>query len=145
MGSAHAQTEAETPTPHACHRHTETSFHCVQYLKNYDGDTLRVRIPGVHPMIGQNMSIRLRGVDTPEIRTRDDCEKRAALKAKSFVEERLSKAQRIDLHDVGRGKYFRFVAQVEVDGEDLSELLLNHGLALPYQGKTKPKGRWCDP
>ncbi|MBF0370483.1 MAG: hypothetical protein HQL52_13605 [Magnetococcales bacterium] len=40
----------------------------VIYRGNYDGDTIRFDIPGVHPLLGDNISIRVRGVDTPEIR-----------------------------------------------------------------------------
>lgn len=33
----------------------------------YDGDTMRVNVSGWPPVVGQNMPIRVRGVDTPEI------------------------------------------------------------------------------
>ncbi|MCO4754452.1 MAG: thermonuclease family protein, partial [Bacteriovoracaceae bacterium] len=48
-----------------------------------------------------------------------------------------------DLEEVSRGKYFRMVAKVKVDGQDLSEKLLKNGLAYPYFGKTKKKIDWC--
>lgn len=38
-----------------------------------------------------------------------------------------------------RGKYFRIVADIEVDGENLAELLLDNGLAKPYDGRNKPE------
>jgi micrococcal nuclease len=37
-------------------------------IRVYDGDTFYVDVEGLHPIIGKEMSIRIRGVDTPEIR-----------------------------------------------------------------------------
>ena len=34
----------------------------------YDGDTFKVDLKGIHPLFGDDVSIRLHGVDTPEIR-----------------------------------------------------------------------------
>jgi endonuclease YncB( thermonuclease family) len=38
-----------------------------------------------------------------------------------------------------RGKYFRIVADVYVDGSDLGQELIEKGLAKPYHGEKKPK------
>ena len=38
-----------------------------------------------------------------------------------------------------RGKYFRIVARVIADGEDISDLLIERQLADPYDGGTKVK------
>ena len=58
-----------------------------KYLSAYDGDTFRMNISDVHPIIGRDMPIRLRGVDTPEIRGRCDEEKALAIKARDFVRD----------------------------------------------------------
>ena len=71
-----------------------------KYLSNYDGDTFRVDIPDVHPIIGQNIPIRLRGVDTPEIRGRCDEEKVLAIKARDFVRDLLANAESIVLQNI---------------------------------------------
>ena len=34
----------------------------------YDGDTFRVNIASLPPIVGKNIAIRVNGVDTPEIR-----------------------------------------------------------------------------
>ena len=112
----------------------------VEYVKNYDGDTITFNIKGVHPLLGENVSVRLRGVDTPEIRGRCQAEKELALKAKRFVANILRRAKRINLRRVARGKYFRIVADVEVDGRDLKAMLLERGLGVPYHGGRK--ARW---
>ena len=126
----------------SCH-HGVSDFKCVNYLRNYDGDTITFDIPKIHPLFGRKMSIRLQGVDTAEIRTKDVCEKIAAHEAKAFVEEKLSKAKTIHLLDVSKGKYFRLVADVIFDGVSLSKVLLNRKLAIPYDGGTKPVVDWC--
>ena len=41
-----------------------------------------------------------------------------------------------------RDKYFRINARVIADGQDLSEMLVVKGLAIPYDGGTKTKD-WC--
>ena len=46
------------------------------------------------------------------------------------------------LHDMDRGKYFRILAHVRVNGEDLAGHLLQLGLAVPYTGGKKTHD-WC--
>ncbi len=120
----------------------------VIYLGNYDGDTIRFDIPSVHPLIGRNVPVRVRGMDTPEIRGKCPAEKRLAKQAKNLVRRILEAAGRITLKKTGRGKYFRIVAYVEadgvdgVDGVDVGEVLLKEGLAVLYQGGRKVN-EWC--
>ena len=40
----------------------------TQLVRVYDGDTFYVHIDGLHPIIGKNAPIRLRGVDTPDVK-----------------------------------------------------------------------------
>ena len=63
----------------------EVTFSSVEYLKNYDGDTVTVNLKGHHPLFGEAISIRVLGVDTPDRRTKNKCEKTLALRAKRFV------------------------------------------------------------
>lgn len=123
--------------------HTSSSFKCVKYLKNYDADTVTFSIPGVHPIIGKKINVRVLGVDTPEIRTKDKCEKEKARTAKKLVKNLLKNGKRIDLINVKRGKYFRIVADVIIDGVSLNQYLLKNGLAYAYDGGTKKKMNWC--
>jgi len=121
-------------------------FTGVQYVRNYDGDTITVNIPGVHPLLGHEISVRVQGVDAPEIRgARCPEERTLALKAKQFVHDLLTQAHSIVLENVKRGKYFRLVAAVRVDGRDLSTLLLENHLAVPYNGGPRSGNAavWC--
>ncbi|MEH0862303.1 thermonuclease family protein [Halobacteriovorax sp. DPLXC-1] len=123
--------------------HDASNFRCVKFVKNYDADTVTFDIPNVHPLIGSRINIRVSGVDTPEIRTKNTCEKRKGYNAKKIVRSLLKNAKRIDLENVQRGKYFRVVADVKIDGQSLSFYLLKNGLAYAYDGGTKKKVDWC--
>lgn len=123
--------------------HTETELRCVKYIKNYDADTITFDIPGLHQLVGKKMNIRVEGVDTPEIRTKNKCEKEKARHAKKLVAHLLKRAKRIDLQNIQRGKYFRIVAEVRIDGILLGEYLVKNGLGYPYKGGTKLKVDWC--
>jgi endonuclease YncB( thermonuclease family) len=108
----------------------------------YDGDTFRVNIKSYPDIVGKRIAIRLNGVDTPEIRGKCKEEKQLAKKAKSVVKTRLKRAKQIELRNMQRGKYFRIVADVYVDGKSLANILLEKKLAVRYSGSTKVKD-WC--
>ena len=108
----------------------------------YDGDTFRVDIDSLPPIVGKNIPIRLNGVDTPEIRGKCKYEKDLAIKARDFVRNKLANAKEIKLNNLQRGKYFRVVANVIVDGVSLEQELLDNELAYKYTGGKKSS--WCD-
>lgn len=124
--------------------HGPKTFKCVKYLKNYDGDTVTFNISGIHPLFGQKINVRLYGVDTPEIRTKNLCEKKQARVAKKLVSNLLKNAKRIDLENVKRDKYFRILADITFDNQSLSDVLIKNKLAYSYFGKTKLKPNWCN-
>ena len=107
----------------------------------YDGDTFRVNIASLPPIVGKNIPIRVNGVDTPEIRGKCQYEKNLALKARDFVRGKLANAKEIKLTNLQRGKYFRVVANVLVDGVSLEQELLDNELAYCYDGVKKLN--WC--
>ena len=93
-------------------------------------------------IIGQGISIRVLGIDAPEIRGKCKAEKQAALRAKKFTVSVLHNARRIELRNIKRGKYFRILADVWVDGKRLSQALIKAGHARVYKG-GKRLG-WCE-
>ena len=108
----------------------------------YDGDTFRVDIDSLPAIVGKNIAIRLNGVDTPEIQGKCQYEKDLALKARDFVRDKLINAKEIKLTKLQRGKYFRVVADVMVDGVSLEKELLENKLAYKYTGGKKSS--WCN-
>jgi len=108
----------------------------------YDGDTFKVNIKNLHPLLGERINIRVSGVDTPEIKGKCELEKKLARKAKQITVSFLRAAKYIELRNVKRGKYFRIVADVYADNESLTQVLLRSGYAVAYSGKKKNKN-WC--
>ena len=108
----------------------------------YDGDTFRVDIESLPPIVGKNIPIRLNGVDTPEIQGKCQYENDLAIKARDFVRNKLANAKEIKLTKLQRGKYFRVVADVMIDGVSLEQELLDNKLAYKYTGGKKSS--WCN-
>jgi micrococcal nuclease len=107
----------------------------------YDGDTFRANLAGYPPIVGERIGIRINGIDTPEMRGQCEAEKALAREAKQMAVTALRGASSIELRHMKRGKYFRIVADVYVDGRNLGDLLVDAGLAVPYDGGTKQG--WC--
>ena len=118
------------------------TFTVSQVISVYDGDTFRVDIDELSPIAGKNIPIRVNGVDTPEIQGKCDSEKELAIEARDYVAGLLDNANEILLVNTERGKYFRIVAVVMIDGVNLAELLIDKGLGYVYTGGTKHS--WCD-
>ncbi len=137
-----AQANSNSPATKDC-THDEKTFRCVKVLKNYDGDTITVNIPDVPPLLGKNISVRVFGIDTPEVKTKNKCEKEAGRIAKNLVTSTLKNAKTVELHNVQRDKYFRILADVLVDGRSLKDILIKNNLAYEYDGGTKKHPDWC--
>lgn len=108
-------------------------------VRVYDGDTVFVDIKDYPDIIGKRIGIRIAGIDTPEMRDKNVTIKKLAKVIRDYVRGRLEVAKEIVLQDMKRGKYFRIVAQVIVDGVDLGQELIDLKLAKPYGGGRKDK------
>lgn len=117
-------------------------FEGVKYLRNYDGDTITFDLRNVHPLLGDDIGVRVRGIDTPEIKGKGPCEKAKAYEAKRIVSLMLKNASNIRLENCERGKYFRIVCDV-IAHRSVADELIARGLATRYDGGTKEKIDWC--
>lgn len=112
----------------------------MEVVRTIDGDTV---VAEVEIWPGQTMttSVRIRGVDTPEKRTKDKCEKDAANAATEFtIAFHLGRECR--LVDVELGKFAgRVIGDLECGGELLSEALLASGHGHRY-GSARVSD-WC--
>jgi endonuclease YncB( thermonuclease family) len=106
-----------------------------QIVEVYDGDTFKIDLPSQHPLFGDDISVRVAGIDTPELKGSSDEIKALAYKAKNRTKELLSDAKTIELKNPQRDKYFRVLAEVWIDGESLGEKLKSDGLAKDYDGE----------
>ena len=108
----------------------------------YDGDTCYV-IAKTLPESLRNMSIRILGIDTPEIRA--DCpeEKELALQGRVFANDMFRNANNIEFHNLKWDKYGgRILADVYIDGISYKDEIIEAGLAREYYGGKKIG--WCD-
>ena len=108
----------------------------------YDGDTFRATIKAWPQLIGERIGIRINGIDTPEMKGKCQAEKLLAREAKQHTVALLRDAKTVELRNMKRGKYFRVVADVYVDGKSVGQSLITSGLAVRYDGGTKTKD-WC--
>lgn len=108
-------------------------------VKVYDGDT--ITLAAMIPCISENpfkFSVRLRGIDTPEMKTKDEDEREAAVIARDAVVSMIH-GKVVRLADVTTDKYGRLLADVIVPGYSmsLSEWLVERRHAVAYDGGTK--------
>jgi endonuclease YncB( thermonuclease family) len=86
------------------------------------------------------LSVRLNGIDTPEIKGKgvSDEEKEAAKVARDFVSN-LVMNKFVRLENIESEKYGRILADVFVGDIHLNELLIKERYAVKYDGGTKQK------
>lgn len=106
----------------------------------YDGDTFYCYVKGHSPIDNKPIGIRIRGIDTPEIKDADPKVHKKAQKAKDLVSAEIKKARTIHLYNVNlNDKYGRILATVFCDRRDLAKILLEEKLAKKYDGGKKPE------
>ena len=106
-------------------------------VKVYDGDTITIatKLPYDNSPY-YRFSVRLKGIDCPEIKTSNLYEKECALIARDFLIELLMDKM-VLLKDVELEKYGRILADVYIDEQNVSGLLCEKKLAVKYEGGTK--------
>ncbi len=107
-------------------------------IKVYDGDTITIasRVPGLHNSPIYKFSVRLNGIDTPEMRTKDDDEKEIATLARDALSKKIM-GKEIRLENVKTEKYGRLLCDIFLDQCHLNKWLIDEKYALPYDGGTK--------
>jgi endonuclease YncB( thermonuclease family) len=109
-------------------------------LRVLDGDTFEAEAL-VWPGQSVRVNIRIRGIDAPEMKSRCEAEHRAAIQARSALEELLG--GHVAISNIGGAKYYgRVLADVETpDGVPVVAIMLARGLVRPYAGGRR-RG-WC--
>jgi len=111
----------------------------AQIVRIIDGDTLEV---DAHPWPGHavRVSVRLRGIDTPERRSRCPDQRAAAELARNELERLVSGFSTVELINVAGGKYYgRVLADMKAGSRDIASAMVASGLARPYQGGKRHK------
>lgn len=104
-------------------------------IRVIDGDTLLV---SARPWPQQSVEVyvRLRGIDTPELKSKCARGQEAAEAAKQLLEQLASGSSTVKLSRISADKYFgRIVADVALeDGRDPAREMMAAGLAASYSG-----------
>ena len=112
----------------------------IQYgkvIKVYDGDTFTIaaKLPNTDSPV-YRFSVRLNGIDTPEIHGKTMHEKELAIAARDAL-HKLIYGKIINLQHVATEKYGRILADVYVDNIHVNDWLIQNKYAVPYDGGTK--------
>jgi len=106
-------------------------------IKVYDGDTITIasKLPfNDSPLY--RLSVRLNGIDTPEIKGKNDDEKTAAKNARDSLSA-LILNKYVTLKNIQSEKYGRILAEVYLDDICLNEWMIKERYAVKYDGGTK--------
>lgn len=115
-------------------------------IRTVDGDTLKLAVYAWTDEL-RLVDLRLRGVDTPEVRGACSYEKDLAQAAKRFTADLIAKSNnRVKLYVVGcnaaEGAGFgRCLSYVHAGGVDISKALIDAGLARQNFGEKRQP--WC--
>lgn len=117
----------------------EKVFENVSIASIYDGDTFKINLNCSLAIYCEKVPVRVRGVDTPEIKGKTEREKKLAKKAKEFTKNFLAQ-EPVNLSNCGRDKYFRLLCDVtNGQGKNLAQELIKNDLGYSYEGGTKSK------
>ena len=105
----------------------------------YDGDTITIasKLPyDTSPLY--RFSVRLNGIDCPEMKGKDEDEKECAQIAKKEMND-LIMNKMVTLKNIQTEKYGRILADVYIGDLHLNQHMIEKRLAVAYDGGTKMK------
>ncbi len=107
-----------------------------------DGDTIVADVDLGFGVWLKDQYIRLYGVDTPELKSKDKAHRAAGLLAKTKLTEFLSSAQGLSIKSENfepeDDKYGRILGTIITDrGENVNHYLLNNKYGVEYSGQNK--------
>lgn len=106
-------------------------------IKVYDGDTITIasRLPYEESPL-YRLSVRLAGIDTPEIKGKTPDEKTAAKNARNALAG-LVMNKYVSLQNIESEKYGRILADVYLDNIHVNAWMIEQRYGIKYEGKTK--------
>ncbi len=109
----------------------------------YDGDTFYIKMTGLPPEL-QRIGVRVRGIDTAEMKGKCEVEKRTAAGAKLYTTRMLKlSGNKVILQGL---KWDKYGGRVDADvylmnGQKLADNMIMQGYARPYNGGKR--AGWC--
>ena len=114
-------------------------YYIAEVVSVYDGDTITCNVDLGFKTF-KRVKIRLTGIDTPEIRTRDLEEKKRGYASRDWLSSQIL-GKNILLHTQEKGKFGRWLGTIwSLEEENISEQnsynqkLITEGHANPYDG-----------
>ena len=114
-------------------------------VKVYDGDTITIasKMPWKDSPY-YRFSVRLNGIDCPEIRGKSENEKKCAKMAQKMLSGNILN-KIVTLKNVSLEKYGRILADVYLNDINITKCLVDSNLAVEYHGGTKQSpDDWLD-
>jgi endonuclease YncB( thermonuclease family) len=108
----------------------------AKVIKVYDGDTITIGFYMEGYEAPLRSSVRLNGIDTPEMRGKTPEEKQSAKLAQQFLSSQVL-GKIISLSNIAKEKYGRILADVTCDGVHINQLMIDTNHAVAYSGGTK--------
>lgn len=115
-----------------------SDFPNVAVVRVVDGDTIVVDLGEEYPAVFREMSVRINGIDSPEMKAARKCEKKDAVESKEEVTRFLGEGT-VDLYFCTGDKFYRLLCTVISKNRDTAEHMLAAGYANNYAGGTKIK------
>lgn len=114
-------------------------FEYGKVIKVYDGDT--ITLGTILQGKPYKFSVRLEGIDAPELKTPNEIEKKAGYLVKSKLED-LILHQMVKININGYDKYGRILGKVYLNNLCINDWLLENKYCYQYTGKTKSIIDW---
>ena len=111
------------------------SYICdAKIIKVYDGDTVTAIFEYKNELY--KWSCRLLGIDTPEIKSKNENEKNLAIIARDALNNKIANKV-VKLHCFDFDKYGRILVEIYLDDLHINQWLIDEKYANKYDGGTK--------
>jgi len=111
-------------------------------IRVYDGDTITIasRVPGLYNSPIYKFSVRLNGIDAPEMTGKDADEKEIAIKARDVLTAKIL-GREIRLENIQTEKYGRLLTDIYLGNTHVNKWMIEERYAVVYDGgkKVTPK------
>lgn len=132
-------------TPSLSQKQKNGVIYDATILRVIDGDTVVIEAAYLPPPLKPELSLRIFGVDTPEVGFRAECatESQKGTAASIFTKNIIKNAKHKQIVLIEWDKYGgRVLGDILIDGKSLRMLLIDNGFAREYYGDAKKS--WCN-
>lgn len=107
-------------------------------IRVYDGDTITIasRVPGMYNSPIYKFSVRLNGIDAPEMTGKSEDEKEIAVKARDALTAKIL-GREIRLENIQTEKYGRLLTDIYLGNTHVNKWMIEERYAVMYDGGKK--------